>query len=515
MGWSKMKNFKLALFLYALLISFASCGNSGEDNYTRTYTEYEAEYHYAIIDESNKSEVVEVVELEVPEPKILEEVLESENAIRTKNTITAYIDGNPVEIGTQDRNRFFSVDDLSRKLKAVGISFDYNEFADRFKVTYFDGRAYGWAAWFAGFLNLDIRVMGDFLTVNTLEPFPRHHEIPLIIDGHRTTISSYEMNERIGERSVISLVDLSRELEAAQIPFYLPHLQDVSYVHIWDIAPYVDFEIRRVSGINPSRDIIVVYTQEPLLQEKDLQSVVDFIIERYPQLFTREVIFEFFGYGIGSWFVGDFSLFDLGGGVPGFTGRLMDAGSTSTVTYLYVDGQFQRVGVISPDLLFIDDERRYVSLGCLTGLFCDCSWGQYYFIEFINGEWQSTLAPDDIELTPAHFLWDAHSEVTSALEQQIWHTAIHPTGIIVDTQVTDDIVDLVLDFFQHGVSEWRSLRDYNVYEIKWSLINDNLLRVRAPHIDDDLGSRSLNSWHWLELNDDRDGIETHFPGPLW
>ena len=422
--------------------------------------------------------------------------------------ITLLIDERRSIIGgrvTREGFRYVSLRDLSPELEAVGINFDHDEFAAQFPfdILHHNGDAHvRWVTDLADYLNLEVSFADDVLYINASEPFPRPIEVTLLIDGHghyRATVSALETLR--GERK-ISVSDLSRELNNARIPFNVSGLGGEPYVLFRDISEHANFEIRLVRREDRPRDIIVVYTEDRTLREQERKTFAGFLLESYPHVIKREMIFDNFGPHIGgSWYPSSYRLFEVGD-VLGVHFSLDDAGSRSGVDYLFADGSFQRLEI--PGVLFHDDENRLV-----LRVWNIESESRYNYLKFADGQWQTTPAPDDLELIPARFL--SRTGVPDYVNQQLWRTTVHASGVIVDANIPNRVIGLIFDHFENEVAD-DGEGTYRINEIKWSLIHDNLVRVNRIRSTDRF---DLDYWYWLELNAARDEIENRYDGWFW
>ena len=317
-------------------------------------------------------------------------------------------------------------------------------------------------------------------------PFLQQIEVTLLIDGHRSFISAYETHMY---DVLVSVEDFSRKLEAARVSFDLPEYLTDSYMRIFDIAFHIDLDMQLFS-INHHPDMIAVYTSPLTWGEEPKAAVTDFLMLQYPQLFMREMIFEDFGYGIGRWFAWDFWLMDING-APIIVVTLMDAGSTSGVSYLYIDGDFRRAD--NAMRLFVDNAGNLIDL--------------------------ANSASNGIELTPARILRNMSAEITARANSQIWQTVMHPSGITADSNLSDETINLAISFLENFVqdttyNEEPFFQDFRINEIKYSLIRENLLRIQAT-FRTEFADHEVTDWHWLKLTSDLDDIKHHFIGHYW
>ena len=353
-----------------------------------------------------------VVELasEIYADEVKEEAF-SHDDIRIMTTIV-YIDGNPVEVAQYQQGfhtRLFSVDDLSRGLKAAGVDFDYSDFVDYLLtekdrqdgqfVAYYNGSLYARVLYFERYLNIPTVRIEGVIHIDT-ERFPRHVEICLFIDGYRTQVRGYVELDRGPNRVHISLDDFQRELHAAGISFHVPKFEGLSYVPYRDIMRNVDFEMSMqygrgniVSRIS-SYYMLSIYTEPLVLSDEEKQAIVNFLLRRYPGLITGSSFYRNFE-DVGRWYPGDYWI-SKAGDVLQLGVILMDVGSTAGLTYLYIDGEFRYIG----------PTRRMSFVGHYNDQPVMRWQGEYHFITFHNGEMVFTLAPNDIEsrLVPARRL---------------------------------------------------------------------------------------------------------------
>jgi len=316
----------------------------------------------------------------------------------------------------------FSVDDLTRELKAVGVDFDYRDLVDTlladyerhggWSVEYFNGSLYARELMFERYLNIAMTKQGDVLYIDT-EPFPRHIVICLLINGHHRTFVEGYVELEDPNRVHISLDDFTRELLAAGVSFHVPEFEGLSHVRYTDIRRHVDFEVSMLRGkfdiVSRIRShyILSVYTEPHVFSNEEQQAIVDFLVKRYPGLITGFSFYRNFR-DVGRWYPGDYMILKVGD-VLGFRVILMDAGSSRAITYLYMDGGFRYIGSPFHVAVAGDDDGQLV-----------LSWdGDLHYATFYNREMLFTPTPNDVEfrLTPTRNLGRCQEIDTAAWQR--------------------------------------------------------------------------------------------------
>jgi hypothetical protein len=298
--------------------------------------------------------------------------------------------------------------------------------------------------------------------------------IVITINETPATFRAYEISGEL----LFSLEDLSHALERTQARFWFSDahgiyarsffndiatqsINDRIHATLWDIGPLVGFEIET----QPGNNVIVINTNEPYIPEYQRQAIIDFLFGSYPQLFTFEQVWEDFGYGSGWWFASRFSLFDLNDGIPGISIRFDDAGSWANRTYKFIDGKYRLTDL--PHFAFMLNDDETPAARQLIGL-------RYQVIDAVNQE-----------------LWPSLKTL--------------PSGIAADTRLCDEVIDLIITFFNNTVDEW------TVNEIRKSQISEGLLRVEVTHSVYNFPDR-----YWIEICSDGDDREVlRYFGGWW
>jgi len=233
-------------------------------------------------------------------------------------------------------------------------------------------------------------------------------------------------------------------------------INDRHYASSPDIAAEIGINIEQ----SPESGIIIIDTNEPFIPEHWHKAAEDFLINNYPQLFTQEQIWEDFGYGIGVFFAGHFSIYDFGGEMPVILIGFHDAGSRNDTFYEFVDGKYQRTSEL---------------------------WTQFFE-------------------EPPLYLVAFNAQVQEAVNKRMWpRLEARYDGIVADANIDDEIIELVITFLSDFDPE------IQINEIKHSMIFDGLLRITGT---------DGNNWpnnHWLEVNynDNNWEILGHFQDFWW
>ncbi|MCL2168553.1 MAG: hypothetical protein FWB74_00845 [Defluviitaleaceae bacterium] len=233
------------------------------------------------------------------------------------------------------------------------------------------------------------------------------------------------------------------------------------------------------AGWTPSPLVTPPHTPppEPQFDEGVTQALVYFLVGAYPQIFTREVIPETFGYSIfGDWmgFTGSahmFTLHDISGRAPSVTIRLPDAGSAMLRTYIRAD-----------------EEYVYSGIGIWTGTYyCDDG----HFVVYAYGRGYVTIRrgevyefDEDAPRHPPRFLPYLTGVVYDLSVQALWQNLlVLDSGVVVDGNLDSAVVDLLLGYFED--------REATLYvlSIKGGLVtSDDWVRVETttnsyPYLD--------------------------------
>jgi len=260
-----------------------------------------------------------------------------------------------------------------------------------------------------------------------------------------------------------------------------------------NVARVIDIGV----DISAESGAIYIDTREPYISDTEQRAIVDFLLQNYPQLFTFEQIFEDLGPGYGWWFASMFSTFDIDGGTPGISIRFDDAGSWANRTYMFINGRYQLIGNTHFRALGQDGQGRIV-------------WTRFNFEEntienvaLIDGSVQVVEIEDEEVLMPdarpLNALW---RNVTDAANKQLWpYLEMLSGGITIDTRLDDDIIDLVMTFFDDQNLNFDI--EWTVHEIKKSMILDGLVIANVTHnIYDRMGSRfhdNTSSRFWFNV----------------
>jgi len=324
---------------------------------------------------------------------------------------------------------------------------------------------------------------------NTEAPTPNPTSLTVTINNTPTHFQAYEI---LG-RHYIAIGDLSQALEYTRVRFSFWENQpsdrdrylisgistytfnDRIHVNLTEIAPRVGFNVLSQHG-----NEISICTDEPYISEAYFEAIVEFFITNYPHIFTREMVWENLGEGIGYWRAGTYRIFDFYGGRPFIEVVFHDAGSWQQMSYSFIGGTYQRAIGLPPSWeLYQCPEGRLVWI---------CFYGYSYFV-FADGAEHIPADIDEALLVPRRALLSLHRRVSDEVNQRLWPAlALCTDSIMVDGNLPSAAVDVVVSFIM-GLSGIQSID-----EIKASLIHDNLIAVTVTN------THGFTDYYWVTLH---------------
>jgi len=313
-------------------------------------------------------------------------------------------------------------------------------------------------------------------------------------DQEAALFNAYEIDGEL----FFAINDISSALEKTQasinwhnryhLEFLFHVINDRTYARIQDILTLSPWESTLTEAYGAT---IEINTNEPYASEYTRHIIEDFMLANYRHIFTRETVWkemEEYGGAILEISVdGRFSFMYYHGDMPAILVWYSPAGSQGNhFVYFFIDGKYRYVGQMP---INVDDKGRIVKFTI------ENEDRQAWQSILVDGEMQWIALDEEVTLVQNYFWNSLPYEIADTINQRLWQTTTLPCGAVVDVNLPCNIIELVLKFFAEKVAGpwvgWAS--DLVVNEIKFSLIDENLIRVKTTH------NVNFYNYHWLEL----------------
>lgn len=274
-------------------------------------------------------------------------------------------------------------------------------------------------------------------------------------------------------------------------------IDGITYATLAGLSSIADFEILSQEG-----SYAVITTHEPYISAEYFADIVGFLTSTYPQLFTREIVWEDFGYGSGNWYAGSLRIFDFYGGRPVLGVGFHDAGSWGPQHYMYINGRYRRVGSLpSLNELFLYYDGGLVWLSQHAN-----AEGKPYFISIGDSVEYTPGDIDESLLVPARLLRGLYRQVRDEAIARMWPAlTLREDGVMIDANLPDEVVRVV-ELFVRELE-----REHTLMMIRASLIDDDLVNVTA------MPPSGFSYHHWVQVRYGDDGwvVYGHDEGWFW